>query len=60
SSQGSVESGGERVHAYPLLSWSFRDLSIMRNQKTMQWVAWVLVGALVLGAIATALSLFFR
>ncbi len=32
----------------------------MRNQKTMQWVAWVLVGALVLGAIATALSLFFR
>jgi hypothetical protein len=31
----------------------------MRNQKSMQWVAWLLVGALVLGAIATALSLFF-
>ncbi|HJU52248.1 MAG TPA: hypothetical protein VJ815_10635 [Acidimicrobiia bacterium] len=41
-------------------AFAFRDLSIMRNQKTMQWVAWVLVGALVLGAIATALSLFFR
>jgi hypothetical protein len=32
----------------------------MRNQKTMQWVAWVLISALVVGAIATALSLVFR
>ncbi|CAN5158872.1 hypothetical protein BH18ACT5_BH18ACT5_08230 [soil metagenome] len=32
----------------------------MRNQKFVQWVAWVLVAALVLGAVATALSLFMQ
>ncbi|CAN5674599.1 hypothetical protein BH18ACT6_BH18ACT6_09680 [soil metagenome] len=32
----------------------------MRNQKFVQWVTWTLVAALVLGAVATALSLVFR
>lgn len=32
----------------------------MMNQKFVRWVAWVLVAALVLGAVATALSLFMQ
>ncbi len=32
----------------------------MRNQKFVRVMAWLLVAALVLGAVATALGLFFQ
>jgi len=32
----------------------------MRNQKFVQWVAWILVAALVLGVVATALSFLLQ